>query len=73
MGLGQDEFPKLKDGQIRDLVYEIQKHTEQLQNVLVPKSAPKDDKKASAVDDDFKPHTDVFNDTFLIWEPETQG
>ena len=75
MGLGQDEFPvKLTPEQIKTMVYEIQKHTEQLQDVLIPKTVIKDDKKASAVDDDFKkPQTEVFNDTYLVWEPETQG
>ena len=73
MGLGSDEFPKLKDGDIRKLVYEIQKYSDELQNILVPKSAPKDDKNASAVDDDFKKPEDTFNDTYLVWEPETLG
>jgi len=39
----------------------------------VPKAAPKDDKKATNVDDDFKPQKDAFIDTYLIWEPETMG
>jgi hypothetical protein len=49
LGLGEEEFPKLQDGQIKDLVYEIQKHTEMLSDVLKPKSS-KVDKK----DDNFK-------------------
>lgn len=44
-----------------------------LSDVLVPKSAQKEkeDKKASGKDDEFKEQKDAFNDTYLVWEPET--
>ena len=53
------------------MVYEIQKQMDLLSDVLVPKSAQREKEKASGKDDEFKEQKDAFNDTYLVWEPET--
>ena len=54
MGLGYDDIPKLTPEQIRELVYNIQKHAQTLEEVLHPSKKSKEkDEKIPLSDDNF--------------------